>query len=121
MGTDDDARRLRRYDEARGRKIGLISYDGVSIGLKFTDGTYWFASADAQCGCCDTRVCLEDTADLTPAQRFALGLIDRAELERAWAAKQEKLQARERAEYERLRAKFEGSADATTTTSNREN
>lgn len=88
--------------------------DGDDLLIRFTDGT-WFYAAALAAGCCgDEEASLDHRHEkFTASSAIRVGLIDQAEYDRVAAQEQAAKEAKERAEYERLKARFEaGTAQA---------
>jgi hypothetical protein len=94
-----------RTGEVEGKTIAHGCYDGVRLGLRFTDGTYLYVEA-ADDGFED--VSLEPQAEININDAAELGLIAADDF-LAWKAERlRQEEEQDRAEYERLKAKFEG-------------
>lgn len=109
--TDLDA--LAGKTIARAFRLGEYNWRDEALGLIFADGTFLRVGYNSGYEAGDGEVDWESKPS-SNNELVAFGLVSQEEIDRAKAdaiAKdQERQLARERAEYERLRAKFEGGA-----------
>lgn len=106
MPDDLESRRVRDIGACVGKTIAEVHHDGWSaVGLRFADGTYWYADTDGN---------LSETVSMDDDDFLNLGLIGREEhrhrAEERQRKVQERVEASEREQFGRLRAKFEGRA-----------
>lgn len=85
---------------------------GHTVGLGFTDGTYFYAKA-VEGSICDDGPDLDMQYEQPEAsEALQMGIIDQAEYDRCLAKQVEDREKYERAELDRLRAKFERAGEA---------
>lgn len=104
---------LKNSDELVGKTIAFVTDPTwePKCGIRFTDGTFVILQAENGWDGSDATMSI-DCDEPDDGVQFDLGLIDKNEWLRREDAKKQKLVEshlkRERDEYERLRAKFEG-------------
>lgn len=100
--------RLHSLEECVGKTVARAEGDyGTEISLVFTDETYiWGITERIYEDECEVRF----DAPITPTTRFTLGVITKEEFDAETAAERQRIVERraedERAEFERLKAKF---------------
>lgn len=103
--------RLNRISDAKGKTIEFAHCKSESLGIKFTDGTYYFAEAQHDGDPNDVSAWVEEEDDIAHRDAFYVGLISREDLDAYETAAQTKgaaeQEARDRQQYERLKAQFE--------------
>lgn len=104
--------RINDRAECVGKTIVDYVFDRVqAVGFRFTDGTYYFAKAEAGPFSGDGPEINDTDSDFEgPTEALNLGIIDEAEHARIVAEKAAEDEKWERAKYEAMRAKFEGKA-----------
>lgn len=98
-------------DRIAGKTIAAADFDSESVAIRFDDGTWIFVGYSTYEG--DEHCEVDTAAEPHPAELIGIGVIDQAEMTRmideAAGRREEQKREQERAEFERLRAKFEGS------------
>jgi hypothetical protein len=93
-----------RPEDVTGKTVAGTYYDGIRLGLRFADGTYLYVEAEA--GCDEPGLAAD--ADPRLGEAFELGILAPEDYHAAEAEYKRLDDARARAEYERLKARFEG-------------
>jgi hypothetical protein len=108
MSDDLESRRIRDIGACVGKTIADVHTGYTSLGLRFTDGTYWWLQAGDEAD-------LNESLSMADDDFLNLGLIDNEEYDRRVAVAKgkpaESIERWERQEYERLKAKFEGQTE----------
>jgi hypothetical protein len=99
---------LTKLEEFVGRTIGAAVFEDATVYLRFTDGTLGGFHSRYRYEDLEIEVAEDEPYDHT---QLALGIIDQIEYDRRKATKdkewEDRQAANERAQYERLKAKFE--------------
>ena len=103
---------IKSLEDAAGKTVAAAAYTNHplyaddQITLRFTDGSFLHVTADSD-GCGEAAELAIWRDPTTPEAKHAAGLIDAAEFNRLLASRVTNEETRARAEYERLKARFE--------------
>jgi hypothetical protein len=106
----EPANRIGTIEDCAGRTIapdGVYYDNDGAIGLRFTDGTWWYAQAQQDWS---DGAEIDQKADVSDEAQFLMGLIPEAEFRARAEAYEERMrlvrEKHDREEFERLKAKY---------------